>query len=160
MLPENETKWLLLQKTVSKFILYIDNSWVFNITWAITTANLILLLYLLSLQIQYIQYIFKMYSATWLSSSFHSECFYILSYHFHNWHHFKLQRIIHVTQLQSDANDESTSLNMNYSCLKLCILLDWIVFVKTNWQDLHLHTWSTNHSAIPIGGLQEQQRSF
>lgn len=77
MLPENETKWLLLQKTVSKFILYIDNSWVFNITWAITTANLILLLYLLSLQIQYIQYIFKMYSATWLSSSFHSECVFI-----------------------------------------------------------------------------------
>lgn len=74
MLPENETKWLLLQKTVSKFILYMDNSWVFNITWAITTANIILLLYLLSLQIQYI---FKMYSVTWLSSSFHSECVFI-----------------------------------------------------------------------------------
>lgn len=59
------------------------------------------------------------------------------SYNFHDWHRLKSQRIIHASLLQSDANDERDSLNMNVSFrLPLRTLINWIVFVKPNWQDL------------------------
>lgn len=37
------------------------------------------------------------------------------SYHFHDWHSCKSQRIIHANKLQSDVNDERGSLNMSLS---------------------------------------------
>lgn len=92
------------------------------------------------------------------SLSLRVMCFCVSSYHFRDWPHFKSQRIIHASQLQSDASDERASLNMNVSsCLPVRVSVNWIVFVKPNWQDPHLHTRSTNHSAIPIRGWQERR---
>ena len=44
------------------------------------------------------------------------------------------------------------------SCLPSRIWVNWIVFVKANWQDPHLHTQSTNHSAIPTDSWHNRTR--
>lgn len=60
-----------------------------------------------------------------------------------------------------DANDERGSLNMNGSFrLPSSPSVNWIVFVKQNWQVLHLQKKSTNHSGLPVDNWDEQQGAF